>query len=65
MLDGSPTKKTRDQVHGVLMPWRYDPALSGLRESTELEKFSADERKECLALWHEVGVALARARSDR
>jgi serine/threonine-protein kinase len=65
LLDGGPTKKTRDQVQQVLIPWRYDPALSGLRESSELEKLSADERKDCLALWHEVGAVLARARSDR
>jgi Flp pilus assembly protein TadD len=64
LLDGGPTK-TRDQVRRAVPPWRSDPALSGLRESTELEKFSADERKDCLTLWHEVGVVLAQARSDR
>jgi serine/threonine-protein kinase len=64
LLDGGPTKKTRDQVQRVVLRWRCDPALSGLRESTELEKFSADERKDSLALWHEVGVVLARTRAD-
>jgi serine/threonine-protein kinase len=55
----------REGVQGSLVTWRSDPALSCLREKTELEEFSADERKDCLALWHEVGIVLARARSDR
>ena len=45
----------------MVLPWRCDPALFGLRELSELEKLSADERKDCLALWREVGVVLARA----
>jgi eukaryotic-like serine/threonine-protein kinase len=65
LVDGGLTKKARDQVRGSVPSWRFDPALSGLRERTELEKLSADERKDCLALWHEVGVMLARARSDK
>ena len=65
LLDGGPTKKARDQVRRSVPSWRFDSALSGLREGTALEKLSADERKDCLALWHEVGVLLARARSDK
>jgi serine/threonine-protein kinase len=44
-----------------LMDWRDDPDLAGLRESVALEKLSEDERKDCLALWREVEVVLARA----
>jgi hypothetical protein len=65
LLDGDQTEKTRDHVRRVVSPWRYDPALAGLRDSSELEKLSEDERNDCLVLWHEVGVVLARARSDR
>jgi serine/threonine-protein kinase len=64
LLDGGLTK-TRDQVRRSVTSWRSDPALSGLRESTELKKLSADERKDCLAWWHEVGVVLARTRGNR
>jgi serine/threonine-protein kinase len=65
LVDAGLTKKTRDQLRAWVPSWRFDPALSGLREGTVLEKLSADERKDCLALWHEVGVMLARARSDK
>jgi serine/threonine-protein kinase len=54
--------KSRDQVRQALPLWRFDSALSGLREPSELEKLSADERKDCLALWREVGEVLARTR---
>jgi hypothetical protein len=62
LLDGG-LRKTRDQALLSLWSWRRDPALSGLREPNELEKLSADERKDCLALWDEVSVVLARARA--
>jgi hypothetical protein len=65
LLDRDPTKKTRDQVSRMVSPWRNDPALSGMRESTELAKLTEDERKDSLALWDDVAVVLARATSDR
>jgi serine/threonine-protein kinase len=45
----------------VLTHWQADPDLVGLREPSALDKLSADERKEWLALWHEVGNLLERA----
>jgi serine/threonine-protein kinase len=39
--------------------WRSDPDLSGLREPAELDRLSADERKDCQALWAEVDRVLA------
>jgi eukaryotic-like serine/threonine-protein kinase len=41
--------------------WRADPDLAGLRAPSELAKLSADERKDCLALWGEVDDLLSRA----
>src|SRR5262249_44921866 len=45
----------------TLIPWRADPDLAGLRAPSELAKLSADERKDCLALWAEVDDLLSRA----
>jgi serine/threonine-protein kinase len=59
-LDSGPPA-ARVLVKGVLTHWRTDRDLAGLREPGELEKLSVDERKECLALWNEVEVALQRA----
>jgi len=44
----------------ILTNWRDDPDLAGLRDSRALEKLSAEERKEWLALWREVDVLLSR-----
>jgi hypothetical protein len=41
-------------VSQALTRWRTDPDLVGLREQAELTRLSADERKDCLALWMEV-----------
>jgi serine/threonine-protein kinase len=48
-------------VQKTLRHWQADPDLAGLREPSGLDKLSADERRECLALWHEVGAVLNRA----
>ncbi len=45
----------RDLTKKMLTHWQVDPDLAGLREPSALEKLSADERKDCLALWNEVG----------
>ena len=58
MLDDPVT--ARDPVRTTLSRWRGEPDLAGLREPAELEKLSADERQDCLALWDEVGVVLRR-----
>jgi serine/threonine-protein kinase len=44
----------RSRVSQALTRWRTDPDLVGLREQAELTRLSADERKDCLALWMEV-----------
>jgi serine/threonine-protein kinase len=41
--------------------WRADLDLAGLRTPSELARLSADERKDCLALWAEVDGLLDRA----
>jgi tetratricopeptide (TPR) repeat protein len=40
--------------------WRVEPDLAGLFEPNAPEELSADERKDYLALWHEVGVVVKR-----
>jgi len=50
-----------DLAKKMLTLWKADPDLAGLREPSALEKLSADERKECLAVWNEVGAMLNRA----
>jgi hypothetical protein len=45
------------------MDWRYDTDLAGLREPGALEKLSAEEREEWLALWREVEALLSRTAS--
>jgi serine/threonine-protein kinase len=59
-LDGG-AAADRVLAHKILMHWRADPDLAGLREPSALDRLSADERNECLALWNEVGIALNRA----
>jgi serine/threonine-protein kinase len=48
------------QVQQMLPHWQSDPDLAGLREPHALAKLSADERKEWLALWDEVGALISR-----
>jgi serine/threonine-protein kinase len=38
--------------------WRSNPDLAGLREPADLNRLSADERKDCQALWEEVDRVL-------
>jgi serine/threonine-protein kinase len=47
-------------VRKTLTHWQIDPDLAGLREPRALQELSADERRECLALWNEVGAMLNR-----
>jgi serine/threonine-protein kinase len=53
---------TMDQVlvTKTLTYWQADPDLVGLREPTALDKLSAEEREEWLALWREVEAILRR-----
>src|SRR5262249_54245343 len=50
----------RAKVRETLTWWRQDPDLAGLRDPGELDKLPADERNDCLGLWAEVAVVLAR-----
>jgi len=43
--------------------WQDEPDLAGLRELAGLERLAEDERKDCLALWADVGAVLARCRN--
>jgi serine/threonine-protein kinase len=56
------SRAARVRVRAMLAHWQVDPDLAGLRESSALDKLSADERKECLALWQAVANLLRRAR---
>jgi serine/threonine-protein kinase len=49
----------------MLTHWQVDPDLAGLREPRALDKLSADEREECLALWKEVGAVLNRTQKTK
>jgi serine/threonine-protein kinase len=57
MQESSPGT-ARDLAKKMLTHWLVEADLSGLREPAELDKLSADERKDCQALWHEIGVVL-------
>jgi hypothetical protein len=61
-LDGG-TAADRAQVKTRLTRWQADPDLAGLREPDALDRLSAEERHEWLALWKEVGALLKRATS--
>jgi serine/threonine-protein kinase len=50
----SGSRVERDLAKRMLTHWQVVPDLAGLREPSALHKLSADERKECLALWNEV-----------
>jgi serine/threonine-protein kinase len=55
----------RDIAKEMLTLWQDEPDLAGLREPAGLERLAEDERKDCLALWAEVGVVLARCGNTR
>jgi hypothetical protein len=49
----------RDLARELLTLWQDEPDLAGLRERSALDKVSAEERKEWLALWREVEALLS------
>jgi serine/threonine-protein kinase len=61
----SRTAADRARVKNTLARWQADPDLAGVREPGALANLSADERKDCLALWEEVDRVLKRARGAR
>jgi serine/threonine-protein kinase len=56
VLESDPA--ARDKVSQTLTLWQSEPDLACLREPTELLKLPAEERKDCLALWDEIGRAV-------
>ena len=58
-LDGG-RRADRDLVKEMLTLWQDEPDLAGLREPARLKMLAEDERKDCLALWAEVGAVIAR-----
>ncbi len=56
------TAADRIQAEKAMSQWREEPDLAELREPDALDRLSADERKECNALWSEVAALLNRAR---
>jgi serine/threonine-protein kinase len=56
----SGSRAARILVRRMFMQWQADPDLAGLREPRAVDKLSADERKECVALWKEVAAVLNR-----
>jgi serine/threonine-protein kinase len=61
----SGSQAARDLAKIMLTRWQVDPDLAGLREPSALDKLSADERNECLALWNEVGAVLKRGQKTK
>jgi tetratricopeptide (TPR) repeat protein len=55
----------RNRAHQVLMQWRSDPDLGGLRDPDRLATLSDPEREECLQLWAEVDRVLALTQEPR
>jgi serine/threonine-protein kinase len=62
-LDSAPAANR--QVRKTLTHWQADPDLAGIREPGALDKLSADERRECLALWKEVTAVVSRAQTTK
>jgi eukaryotic-like serine/threonine-protein kinase len=56
------TTKNRDWIKNKLAEWKNDRDVAGIRDPAELNKLSAQERQDCLALWREVGAMLDRAK---
>src|SRR5262249_32610993 len=63
-LDGG-SRSARVLVRTLFEHWQVDPELAGLREASATDRLSADERKECVALWQEVGNLLRRAQEGK
>jgi eukaryotic-like serine/threonine-protein kinase len=64
VLDSGSTA-ARALVRKKLARWQLDPDLAGLREARAVDKFSSEERQECIALWEAVSNLLGRARAGK
>jgi serine/threonine-protein kinase len=63
LKSGSPAD--RDLANKMLTLWQAEPDLAGLRELSALDKLSADERKQCLALWDNVEIVHNRSTNSK
>jgi serine/threonine-protein kinase len=62
----SGSEPDRSLAKKMLSRWRVEPDLAGLLETNDSDDLSADERKEDLELWRDVGAVLKRiARQER
>jgi tetratricopeptide (TPR) repeat protein len=55
----------RDLATKMLTGWQTEPDLAGMREPFALDDFSAAERHDCYAFWHEVRDSLKRSGGSR
>jgi tetratricopeptide (TPR) repeat protein/tRNA A-37 threonylcarbamoyl transferase component Bud32 len=60
LLNADPTRYKAD-VQSLVTQMRNDPDLAEIRDAAKLTRFSAEEQKDCLALWAEVDALLNRA----
>jgi serine/threonine-protein kinase len=58
LVNGS--EMERELARRMLARWQNEPDLAGLRELPALDALPADERNDCLALWHDVRIVLQR-----
>jgi tetratricopeptide (TPR) repeat protein len=61
----SDSPSERSLASRMLTNWQAEPDLAGLREPHALDDLSADERKDWLALWHDVRALLKRTGPNR
>jgi serine/threonine-protein kinase len=52
-------ERLRGLEHEALSQWRVNPDLAGVRDPKGMESLTVEERNEWLALWRDVGMALA------
>jgi serine/threonine-protein kinase len=63
-LDARPAP-AREMATRMLMLWQADPDFAALREPMLLNKLPRPERAEWIALWRQIGDALARNQDER
>jgi len=63
LQEGSPA--ARELIRTLLTYWQSESDLAGLREPGALERFSAEERQECVSLWRDVTALLGRSKATK
>jgi hypothetical protein len=59
------TPAARAEVARMLLHWKSDPDLAGIRDAAAIGALPPEEQAACRALWSEVDALLARARGGR